>query len=180
MPISYSRTIGIALGVLAATSIGAVAATSSGAASGTGAAHAGASIVDLAGNEVGTATFVEDGTGRVHVNVKASGLQPGWHGIHIHGVGACTPTFDAAGGHHNPLGAAHGMHSGDLPNMIVNVAGRGRLNAATETMTLSSGDVSILDANGSALVIHALVDDFVTQPTGGSGARIACGVITAD
>ncbi len=144
-----------------------------------GAQHATAVLRDLNGNEVGTAQFTEDATGRVHVNVKVDALTAGQHGIHIHAVGDCTPFADA-GGHHNPGGAAHGSHNGDLPNMDVNVAGRGRLNASTDRATLSEGPVTVFDTSGSALVIHALFDDGVTDPTGNSGGRIACGVIVAN
>jgi Cu-Zn family superoxide dismutase len=167
------RTLLVALAITgagAAVSLGAVTA-------GGGATHARATIVDTTGAEVGFATFTEDATGALHVNVKVSGAAPGEHGIHIHAVGACTPSFAAAGSHHNPLGALHGAHAGDLPNLIVNVAGKGRLNAGTRSASLSAGPVSVFDADGAAIVIHALPDDFVTQPTGGSGDRIACGVI---
>jgi Cu-Zn family superoxide dismutase len=142
------------------------------------AVHATATLVDTTGTVVGTARFVEDAAGLLHVNVKVNGLTPGLHGIHIHQVGSCTPPFTAAGAHHNPLGAAHGAHAGDLPNLVVNGARRGRLNASTEDATLSPGPLSVFDLDGSALIIHAAPDDFVTQPTGNSGARVACGVIT--
>ena len=145
-----------------------------------GALHASATLIDATGAEIGWATFVEDATGTVHVNVKVDGLSPGRHGIHIHRVGACSPDFAAAGSHHNPLGAAHGSHAGDLPNLDVNANGRGRINATTDLATLSGGPLSVFDADGSALVIHADEDDLVTDPTGNSGARIACGVIAAD
>jgi Cu-Zn family superoxide dismutase len=142
-----------------------------------GADQARATIVDAAGNAVGFAVLTEDGPGRVHVNVKVSGLSPGLHGIHVHGVGACGPDFAAAGGHHNPLGHAHGAHAGDLPNLIVNDDGQGRLNATATGFTLSAGPTGAFDADGSSIIVHAAQDDFVTQPTGNSGARVACGVI---
>jgi Cu-Zn family superoxide dismutase len=145
-----------------------------------GALHASTVLRDAAGNDVGRASFVEDADGTLHVNVKVEGLAPGRHGIHIHGVGACSPDFAAAGGHHNPGGTSHGAHAGDLPNLVVNVEGRGRLNATTDRATLSAGALSVFDADGSALVIHAAEDDMVTNPAGNSGPRIACGVIGAD
>ena len=169
-----------------------VAALSAGAtgAVGGGALHAQAQLVDSAGQAIGWARFVEDATGVVHVNVHVKGLSAGLHGIHIHAVGACvvgtTPTFSSAGGHHNPLGHSHGLlsptgaHAGDLPNLVVNEAGVGHLDGTTQLATLSAGGTSIFDTDGSALVIHALEDDQATNPTGNSGARIACGVITAD
>lgn len=136
-----------------------------------------AEMHDANGEYVGWASFFEDGQGRLHVKVKTHGLSTGLHGIHIHNVGQCSPTFAAAGSHHNPLGATHGSHAGDLPNLVVNEAGKGRLRARTEAATLSAGPLSVFDGNGSALVIHADPDDGVTDPTGNSGARIACGVI---
>ena len=91
----------------------------------------------------------------------------------------------SAGGHYNPSGNLHGLdnpsgpHNGDLPNLIVNEAGIGRLNATTDRVTLSPGAATLFDADGSALVVHAGPDDNVSNPAGNSGARIACGVIEA-
>ncbi len=146
---------------------------------GQGAQHASAVLRGPGGTALGTAHFTEDGTGRVHVNVKVDGLAAGLHGIHIHAVGTCDRDFTSAGAHHNPLGALHGAHSGDLPNLVVNVAGQGRLNATTTRASLSPRTGGVFDDDGSALIIHASADDYVTQPTGNSGARVACGVITA-
>ena len=145
-----------------------------------GASHGSATIRNLGGDVVGWAQLTEDATGTVHVNVHVNGISAGPHGIHIHNTGDCTPPFTAAGSHHNPLGATHGSHAGDLPNLEVNVAGVGHLDAVTNLATLTSGPVSIFDANGSALIIHAGTDDLVTDPTGNSGGRIACGVIVAE
>jgi Cu-Zn family superoxide dismutase len=162
-----------------------------------GAIHASATIVGAPtatdpAPVVGVAKFVQDSNGVVHINVKAAGLPAGRHGLHIHAVGACTPTFAAAGGHFNPTGAAHGAHvhgdhaahhAGDLPNLIVNPGSRGSGNTASAHFALTA-DVtnSLFDGDGSAIVIHANEDDFTPGTTetgpGNSGARIACGVIT--
>ena len=112
--------------------------------------------------------------------MKVDGLTPGQHGIHIHNTGQCSPTFAAAGAHHNPTGEFHGSHGGDLPNLDVNIAGRGSLNATIDHATLSAGLLGVFDANGTALIIHADPDDLITDPTGNSGARIACGVISTE
>jgi Cu-Zn family superoxide dismutase len=153
--------------------------------------HASATFVDAAGNTIGWARLTEDGTSRVHVNVHVRGLTPGLHGIHLHAVGACSPTFLAAGPHYNPLGRQHGLenplgaHAGDLPNLRVNEAGVGHLDATTEGVTLSAGPTSLFDmapnAIGSAFIIHADEDDQFDNATNGhSGARVACAVIQAD
>jgi Cu-Zn family superoxide dismutase len=167
--------------VVAAASLWAAVAYAGG-----GASHATAVLQDAAGNVVGTAKFTEDASGVVHVNVHVKGLTAGLHGIHIHAVGSCVaPAFTSAGPHFNPGGAQHGLenpagpHAGDLPNLTVNGAGVGKLTAKTDRATLSAGGLSVFDANGSALVIHATADDQVTDPTGNSGGRVACGVITA-
>jgi len=155
-----------------------------GATLGSGASHASATFVDASGTQIGWARLVEDASGRVHVNVHVAGLTPGLHGIHIHAVGACSPTFAAAGGHYNPLGHEHGLdnpagpHAGDLPNLVVNTDGVGHLDATTDRVTLSAGLATLFDATGSAFIIHANPDDQVTDAgNGGSGARIGCAVI---
>jgi superoxide dismutase, Cu-Zn family len=159
-----------------------------------GAIHANATIAGPGGVS-GFATFAEDAGGVVHVNVKVSGLAAGLHGAHIHTIGSCADlggvAFGGAGGHFNPHGAPHGEHTrgehaehhaGDLPNLVANDDGQGRLNTASAHFTLAH-DVaeSLFDANGSAIVVHANQDDYVTQSgplgPGNSGPRIACGVI---
>jgi superoxide dismutase, Cu-Zn family len=152
--------------------------------------HAGGTFVDATGATVGWVTLTEDRHGDVHVNAHVKGLSPGLHGIHIHAVGACGPTFAAAGGHYNPLGHQHGLenlagpHAGDLPNLTFNEDGVGHLAARTDRITISAGSATLFDADGSAFIIHANTDDQVTDTgpsgPGGSGARIACAVVLAD
>jgi Cu-Zn family superoxide dismutase len=181
-PISRSTSIsrrtlaGLTTGAVGVVALASIAFPTS--AAGGKAVRASAVLVDATGTNVGTARLVEDATGTLHVNVEVAGVSPGEHGIHLHAVGSCvTPTFASAGGHHNPLGAAHGTHAGDLPNLVANVEGRGHLHTTVDHATLTDGPVSLGDADGSALVIHAAPDDFVSQPAGNSGVRIACGVI---
>ena len=148
--------------------------------------QASAQLMDRAGKTVGTATFRE-AAGGVIVNVDVKGLSTGLHAVHVHAVGKCEgPAFTSAGGHFNPAQRKHGLkspdgpHAGDLPNMYVAKDGSGRFEALTDNMTLKTGDPSsVFDGDGSALVIHAGVDDYTTDPTGNAGDRAACGVIAA-
>jgi Cu-Zn family superoxide dismutase len=136
-------------------------------------------LVNSAGQSIGTVRAWQT-AGGVSFHISASGLLHGLHGIHVHAVGRCeAPDFATAGPHWNPAGKHHGLnnpagpHAGDLPN--VEVAANGVLGA---TVTLSGATMtSLLDADGSALVLHSAPDDNMTDPSGNSGARIACAVI---
>ena len=146
--------------------------------------HAKGTFVDASGKTIGQVHLSQDRNGDVRVHVEVRGLMPGLHGIHIHAIGACTPDFAAAGGHYNPLAHEHGLenpngpHAGDLPNLVVDANGQGRLDATTDRVTVTDGPATLFDADGSALIIHANPDDQVTNVgNGGSGARIACAVI---
>jgi Cu-Zn family superoxide dismutase len=143
-----------------------------------------ADLRTASGQTVGTAQLTQVGPG-VRIVLEARGVPPGLHGLHIHAVGKCDPPdFNSAGGHFNPANKQHGAlnpqgsHAGDLPNLNVGADGNGRLETASEQITLGSGAPSLWDADGSALVVHAAPDDFKTDPTGNAGARVACGVIT--
>jgi superoxide dismutase, Cu-Zn family len=144
---------------------------------------ASAILKNAGGSEIGVANFTEDASGVVHVDVRASGLTPGLHGIHIHETGNCSPTFAAAGSHYNPSHKKHGLknpdgpHAGDLPNLQVNENGTGYLNTTTDLFTISPGPTTLFDSDGSSIVIHAGPDDQVTDPAGNSGDRVACGTI---
>lgn len=128
------------------------------------------------GDPRGFASFFSDGK-RTSIKVDAEGLLPGVHGIHLHAVGRCDgPGFQSASGHWNPAGKQHGhlnplgAHLGDLSNLEVGADGRGTANFAI------AGDMA--DADGTSLVIHAKPDDYRTDPSGNSGERIACAVLT--
>jgi Cu-Zn family superoxide dismutase len=177
------RRVAMATAGVLVASVAVVAMTAgAGGISGGGTVHASVQLVDAAGSQVGSAQLVEDQEGRVHVNVHVQGMAPGRHGIHVHDVASCASAaaaFSGAGSHHNPDGVPHGSHAGDLPNLTVNEAGLGHLNARIDGFALSAGAHSVFDADGSSLVVHASEDDLVTDPTGNSGGRVACGVIVA-
>lgn len=166
------------VGLLAAFSLAGVAFAQ-------GATTASADLTGPQGNPVGTAEFVEGPSG-VSINVNITGgVEPGEHGIHIHETGAVTPSFEAAGDHFNPTDNNHGFespngsHAGDLENIVVGPDGTASYSAFNDRVTLSGGTNSLLDADGSALVVHAMPDDYVTDPSGNSGDRVAAGVIEA-
>lgn len=144
-----------------------------------------ARVMDAEGDVIGTAMLTQRKE-EVRVFAWTRGLTPGKHGIHIHAVGLCDPAaFTTAGGHFNPEIKEHGLdnpdgaHGGDLPNLEVRENGIGILHAVNDRISLLEGSNSLFDADGSALIIHAAEDDQVTDPTGNSGARVACGVIQA-
>jgi superoxide dismutase, Cu-Zn family len=129
-----------------------------------------------------TATQVEQG---IRLRVEANGFSPGGHGIHIHAVGRCdAPTFDSAGPHWNAANRQHGLqnpqgpHTGDMPNLLIGADGRGTLEYVIPNARLTGGSAPLLDTDGAALIIHAQPDDQTTDPSGNSGARVACGVFT--
>lgn len=142
-----------------------------------------ADIRNPAGETVATAMLVQDGDD-VEIEVHAIGIPAGVHGIHLHETGTCTaPDFTSAGGHFNPASREHGFenpagpHAGDLRNMQTTAGGMGHYTAENGLVTLQTGAASLFDADGTAIVIHAGPDDYRTDPTGDSGARIACGVV---
>ncbi len=146
---------------------------------------AAAELVDPSGSVIGKAMFEQTPTG-VLMFVEVAGLPPGAHGIHLHAAGSCTPDFSHATGHINPDGVPHGLRhpdgpdSGDLPNLYVGSDGSAMAEFFTTLVSVAGGDMpALLDEDGSAVIIHENPDDHVTQPIGGAGGRIACGVIAS-
>ena len=147
--------------------------------------RASADLHDKNGKIVGQAFFRERPDG-VLMRMEVRGLTPGLHAVHVHSVGKCEgPAFTTAGGHFNPMGKKHGLnspvgsHAGDLPNMLVSKDGSGRFEVRTDAITLKAGPASVFDGDGSALISHAGVDDYTTDPEGNAGDRAACGLILA-
>ncbi|HEY2660985.1 MAG TPA: superoxide dismutase family protein [Caulobacteraceae bacterium] len=140
------------------------------------------------GASIGTAVLTEAPSG-VLMRVELKGLTPGWHGMHFHEKGDCTDAkFMNSGGHVQMAGMKmpHGLLNpqgpdyGDLPNLYVQADGTAKAEVFSTKVSLKGGGdgrSALLDADGSALVIHAGPDDQTSQPIGGAGARVACGVI---
>lgn len=137
-----------------------------------------ASLKTADGKDAGTVTATARGSDLL-IAVSATGMTAGDHGIHVHTTGKCDgPAFETAGGHWNPAGAKHGLsnpqgqHHGDMPNLTIATGGTGKMDYTIKGTSIAE----MLDADGAALVIHAKADDQMTDPSGDSGDRIACGV----
>jgi len=140
-------------------------------------------LKNASGQEIGSANLIETPQG-VLINLSVKGLPAGEHAFHIHAVGKCEPPFTSAGGHFNPAGKKHGLlaaaghHAGDMPNLHVPQSGDLTVEVFDADVTLAQGKPnSLFDADGSSVVIHADSDDYMTDPAGNAGGRIACGVI---
>jgi Cu-Zn family superoxide dismutase len=145
-------------------------------------------MYDLNGAPIGTAQIWQDPSGLVNVDIASLALPTGTHGIHFHEVAKCeggATAFSTAGAHYNPMGKEHGLqnpkgpHAGDAPNIVVPSGGLAKVAFSTDRVTLTPGTVTLFDADGSSIVVHANADDQISQPSGNSGARIACGVVRA-
>jgi len=145
-------------------------------------------LVGEGGVALGTITLTQAPRGLI-VRIDASGLQPGWHGMHFHSVATCADAgFKASGGHVHDAAVTAPVHGllnpnesdrGDLPNIYVGSDGKAHAEVFAPGLSLGPADgrLNLLDADGSAVVIHAGADDHMSQPIGGAGARIACAAI---
>jgi len=167
-------------------------------------------LSDAQGNMLGTVRMIGTGDGKTSVKIKAAGLAPGFHGFHVHAVGICDPAatdaggnpspFVTAGGHYNPVTTnTHGAHAGDMPPLLVAEDGTAWLKFVTDRFLPKE----LMDADGSAIVLHAGPDnlahvpaatatggeryhshvddvfgaDTATKATGDAGARYGCAVL---
>ena len=136
------------------------------------------------GGQLRAQASVEEAGDGIRVRIEAAGLVQGAYGAHIHTTGRCDPpAFTTAGPHWNPTGHLHGkdnpqgMHRGDLPNLLVGTDGQGSFEYTIPGASVGGGAHALLDGDGASVVLHAQPDDYRTDPSGNSGARIACGVL---
>ena len=144
---------------------------------------ASAGLMDTQGRAIGEARLQQTPHG-VLVKLDLKNATPGIHAFHVHEVGRCdAPSFESAGGHFDAAGHQHGFlnprghHAGDLPNIEVPASTQHSVEHLVANVTLEPGPRTLLDANGSSIVIHAGKDDYMTDPAGNSGDRLACGRI---
>jgi Cu-Zn family superoxide dismutase len=157
-----------------------------------------AALKDVAGGEVGTVEFRKS-EGSMELHVQASGMEPGFYGLHVHAIGECEPdsaapdnpeetgAFLSAGGHLGGTNSVHPDHAGDLPVLLVQKSGDGHLTVHTDRLTAEE----LNDEDGSAVMVHSKPDNYANIPeryaadgpdeattkAGDAGDRLACGVI---
>lgn len=143
-------------------------------------------VIGNSGRAIGTLMLIQGPTGvLIRLEILPGGLKPGWHGMHFHSVGDCSDVdgFRRSAGHIGMREGGHGLlnpegpEAGDLPNLYVGADGAARAEFFTPFLTLAQGAMALLDADGSALIVHADADDQISQPIGGAGARVACAAI---
>ncbi|WP_396157407.1 superoxide dismutase family protein [Flavobacterium sp.] len=130
----------------------------------------------------GTAAFTQKNN-EVTLVAKLAGLKPGEHAIHIHEKADCSAADAAsAGGHWNPTFKKHGKwgdiehHKGDIGNFLADEKGNATITFKTDEWCIRCGDET-KDIVNKGLIVHEKPDDFITQPTGAAGARVACTAI---
>jgi Cu-Zn family superoxide dismutase len=134
-------------------------------------------FLDAKGLIVGTVRMTPM-AGGVRLTLDLKDAELGTRAVHVHASGRCDPpSFESAGAHLNPLKRQHGTrnpngpHVGDLPNVTITKV------APSTVINLMVGGVTVeelLDVDGSSVVMHGDSDDYLTDPAGMSGPRVAC------
>ncbi|HEV2820701.1 MAG TPA: superoxide dismutase family protein [Solirubrobacteraceae bacterium] len=146
-------------------------------------------MVKANGNEIGNVRMSETRFGTIDIEARLRGLEPGFHGFHVHAVGRCErPDFKSAEGHVGEAeGEDHAQHPGDLSSLLVKRNGTVTLRVTTDRFSLDD----LRDQDGSAVMVHSGADNFANIPeryapagpdettleTGDAGTRVACGEV---
>lgn len=145
--------------------------------------RASADMISADGNTIGAANILGGPNGVVlRITFDKGALTPGWHGLHLHAVGDCSDlgVFKKSGGHVGKIEGGHGLlnhkgpEGGDIPNIWAAADG----SAGYEAVTTLASMTELVDADGAAIIVHEGEDDHMSQPIGGAGGRVACGVIS--
>lgn len=166
-----------------ASTTGSPTSKSAGDAAASTAQEAVANLASASGSRVSGRLSLMPMGGGVHLRGEVGGLSPGSsHGFHIHEKGDCSAAdAGSAGGHFNPSAARHGRagrgahHAGDADNLVADARGVAKVDVHIVGLTLGGGAAT--DIAGRAVVVHAMADDYTSQPAGNAGARVACGVV---
>lgn len=137
-------------------------------------------IADIDGKPLGKVAVAFTSSGMAIVDLALTNVPPGVHAVHFHTAGLCEPPFETAKGHlagdmdHGVM-SENGPHPGDMPNITVPETGALTLSYFVPGLTPEL----MMDADGTAFIIHAGADDYQTQPSGDAGDRLACAVMAA-
>ena len=141
-----------------------------------------AAMLNAAGDQVGDA-ILSNKEGTISIELSVADLEAGERAFHLHSIGECNaPNFTSAGGHLNPFKREHGslnpqgQHLGDLPNLMIDEDGTGSIIFEFESSIPELTEL-IFDADGTAVMLHAGPDDYLSDPAGAAGPRVACGVL---
>ncbi|MBV7258401.1 superoxide dismutase family protein [Erythrobacter crassostreae] len=143
---------------------------------------ASASMISAKGDARGTVEFKQSGD-VLTLQISLSGIEPGAKAFHLHTTGKCdAPDFKTAGGHLNPFAKTHGRlseqgsHLGDFENIEISDNGTA---LATRMIEKNAAEIEsiLFDEDGTAVMIHAGPDDYMSDPAGAAGPRIACGIV---
>ncbi|WP_300603535.1 superoxide dismutase family protein [Niabella sp.] len=150
---------------------------------GTAVAVANLQLTSDSTRNIGTAKFYKLGDGKIRLDLEINMKERADSNVavHFHEHGDCGMKGENSHGHWNPTKSNHGQwgsasfHSGDIGNIQLDASGHATKSVTTDLWSVEPGEKEII---GRAIIVHGGTDDYKTQPTGNSGPRVGCGVIT--